>query len=657
MSEAVHQHAALAPTDPGVYLFKDARGRVLYVGKARNLRARLKQYVGGHDERPMVPFLLQAAASIDTMVVRTEKEALILESSLIKQHRPRFNVKLVDDSAFLHLQVRPGGKWPRYRTVRSTEPAPGVRHFGPFASASRARATLEFIGRRFPLRTCSDRELESRGRPCLMHQMGRCLAPCVGLCTPQEYREVVDQSMLFLEGRNRELTDRLQQQMEAAAEALRFEEAARLRDLLRAIEATIERQAVADAGQSNRDAWGLHRVGDRGVFALLPLRMGQPREALLLPFTDQGGADGELLSSVLNAVYTEGGDIPDELLLPFAPPDLAALEELISERRGRAVSLLVPQRGDKLSLVDLARTNAEASFKRQMDAADRQQAALAELAAVCRLPAPPRRIECFDNSNIQGTDPVAAMAVFIDGQPSRAHYRRYRVKTVVGADDFATMAEILGRRVRRGLAEGDLPDLLVVDGGKGQLNAALAVLTELGLNGEDGGPRLPVVGIVKPRTERRRGDREATDRVVLPGVKDPVRLPHNSGALRVLQAIRDEVHDTAVRYHRFVRDKRSLTSALERLPGIGAARRSALLQRFGSAEAVALAPEAELAAVPGIGPAVARRVKAALDAAAAPQAGLEAAEGAEGDVEELLADELEADREEAAEAPGAAPAP
>lgn len=629
MSEALHQHAALAPTDPGVYLFKDGRGRVLYVGKARNLRARLKQYVGGHDERPMVPFLLQAAAAIDTMVVRTEKEALILESSLIKQHRPRFNVKLVDDSAFLHLQVRPAGKWPRYRTVRSTEPAPGLRHFGPFASASRARATLEFIGRRFPLRTCSDRELEGRSRPCLMHQMGRCLAPCVGLCTPAEYREVVDQSMLFLEGRNRELIGRLEAQMQAAAEALRFEEAARLRDLLRAIEATIERQAVADTGQSNRDAWGLHRTGARGVFALLPVRMGQPREVLLLPFTDQGGTDGELLSSVLNAVYGEGGDIPDELLLPLAPPDLAALQELISERRGRAVELLVPQRGDKVALVELARTNAEASFKKQLDAADRQQAALVELAKVCGLPAPPRRIECFDNSNIQGTDPVAAMAVFIDGQPSRAHYRRYRVKTVVGADDFATMREILTRRVRRGLDEGDLPDLLVVDGGKGQLNAALAVLADLGLAdltrpGDDGRPRLHVVGIVKPKTERRRGDREATDRVVLPGVKDPVRLPHNSGALRVLQAIRDEVHDTAVRYHRFVRDKRSLTSALERLPGIGAARRTALLQRFGSAEAVALASEDELAAVPGIGPAVARRVKAALDAAAPPQGGPDA---------------------------------
>ena len=636
MSEDLLRQAALAPTDPGVYLFKDARRRVLYVGKARNIRARLRQYLSGQDERAMVPFLLQSAVEIDTMVVRTEKEALILESSLIKQHRPRFNVRLVDDSSFLHLQVRPGGRWPRFRLVRATEPGPGLRHFGPYTSASRARATLEFIQRRFPMRTCSDRELKGRDRPCLMHQMGRCLAPCVNLCTPAEYREVVDQSVLFLEGKNRELQKRLEAQMEAAAEALNFEEAARLRDLLRAIASTIERQAVADVGNKNRDVWGIHREGSRGVFAILPMRQGQLREALTLPFSDQFGADEELLSSALNAVYCDGGDIPDELLLPLSLPDEGPLAELLSERRGAAVSLKVPQRGDKVASVELARSNAQAAWRKQADAEARQSAALEELARVCRLPRPPRRIECFDNSNIEGTDAVAAMAVFIDGQPSRAHYRRYRVKTVVGADDYATMREILGRRLRRGLDEGDLPDLLVVDGGKGQLNAALAVFDAMGLRSPDGVLAIPLIGIVKPRTERARGDREATDRVVLPGVKDPVRLPHNSGALRVLQAIRDEVHDTAVRYHRFVRDKRSLSSALDRLPGIGEARRKALLMQFGSADAVALATEAELCKVPGVGPSVARRILDALSAAAAPPS---EGDGDDGVIEDIVGDE------------------
>ena len=647
MSEELSRQAASAPTEPGVYLFKDARRRVLYVGKARNIRARLRQYLSGQDERAMVPFLLQSAAEIDTMVVRTEKEALILESSLIKQHRPRFNVRLVDDSAFLHLQVRPGGRWPRFRMVRATEPGPGLRHFGPYTSASRARATLEFLQRRFPMRTCSDRELKGRTRPCLMHQMGRCLAPCVGLCTPEAYREVVDQSVLFLEGRNRELQRRLEAQMHAAAEDLRFEEAARLRDLLAAIESTIERQAVADVGNKNRDVWGIHREGSRGVFSILPMRQGQLREALVLPFSDQFGADEELLSSALNAVYCEGGDIPEELLLPISLPDEAALAELLGERRGAAVSLKVPQRGDKLSTVELARSNAEVAWRKQAEAESRQTAALEELARVCRLPGPPRRIECFDNSNIEGTDAVAAMAVLIDGQPSRAHYRRYRVKTVVGADDYATMREILGRRLRRGLEEGDLPDLLVVDGGKGQLNAALAVFEAIGLRAADGTLAIPLIGIVKPRTERARGDREATDRVVLPGLKDPIRLPHNSGALRLLQLVRDEVHDAAVRYHRFVRDKRTLTSALERLPGVGEARRRALLLRFGSVEAVSLATEAELCSVPGLGPAVARRILDALAAAAAP--------AGDADSDEDVAEEVGDDEALGGTDPGARP--
>lgn len=609
------------PRAPGVYLFKNARGQVLYVGKATDLRARVRQYINGHDERLMVRYLVQQAADVDVVVVESDREALVLENTLIKKHRPRYNVKLVDDSSFLHLQLNLGAKWPRYRLVRRVDRSRSrkVRHFGPFPSASRGRTTLEFMQRRFPLRTCSDRELRSRSRPCLLHQMGRCIAPCVDLCTPQEYAEVVDQSVLFLEGRDTELLKRLHHSMNAAAEALDFERAASIRDTIRAIETTLERKTVSDTSLGHRDAWGLHRGDDGGAVALLPVRQGMMQEAAVLPFTKYPGTDGELLSGVLNTWYADAVEVPAEILVAVPLPDADALAALLTDKRGSAVRIRVPKRGDKARLVSLAVDNAVSAHTRRVEAAARRADALSELQTVARLPRRPRRMECFDNSNIQGTDPVASMAVFIDGEPARAHYRRYRIKTVQGADDFASMAEVLGRRLKRGLEEGNLPDLLVVDGGKGQLNAALAIMRELGVSdqrrgwnlGEDA-PVVPVIGIVKPRTEHRRGNREATDRLVLPGVKNTIRLPHNSGALRVVQHLRDETHATAVRYHRKVRRRRTLSSGLDGLPGVGATRRKALLSHFGSAAAVRQASVEQLMAVKGFGRALAERVHAAL---------------------------------------------
>jgi len=615
----LEQRAAQLPRSPGVYLFKDARGRVLYVGKARDLRARVRQYITGQDERLMVRFLVQAAADVEAVVVETEREALVLENTLIKKHRPRYNVKLVDDSSFLHLEIDLAARWPRYRLVRRVEKKKGrVRHFGPFTSASRGRATLEFMQRRFPLRTCSDRELRSRSRPCLMHQMGRCIAPCVDLCTRPDYTEVVEQSLLFLEGRDTELLGRLRQSMQAASEGLEFERAAALRDTIKAIESTLERKAVADNKLGNRDVWGLFRAERGGAVALLPVRQGMMQEAAVLPFTDHPGSDGELLSTLLNTWYADALDVPPEVLVSTPLDDGDVLASLLGERRGTAVRIRVPQRGEKVRLVAMAVDNAKSAWERRSDAAARRSRGLEELQRAARLPRLPRRMECFDNSNIQGTDPVASMAVFVDGEPARALYRRYRIKTVEGSDDFASMAEVLGRRLRRGLEEGDLPDLLVVDGGKGQLSAARAVMAELGVRDQASGPHagdgplVPVIGIVKPRTERRRGDREATDRLVLPGVKNAIRLPHNSAALRLVQHLRDETHASAVRYHRKVRRRRTLSSGLDGLPGVGPTRRKALLLHFGSAAAVRSASEAELAAVPGFGPTLAARVHAAL---------------------------------------------
>lgn len=604
----LHARAESLPQEPGVYLFKDARGRVLYVGKAKNLRARVKQYVLGHDERVMVPFLVRAAHDVEITVVRTEKEALLLENSLIKKHRPRYNTQLVDDTNFLHLRLDPSEPWPRYRLTRGVNDG-RARYFGPYTSAQRARATLEFLGRRFPLRTCSDEELARRKRPCLLYEMHRCLAPCVNLCTREQYEGVIQQSVLFLEGKNQELLDRLRREMFSAAEAEHFEEAARLRDLVRAIEATVERQQVVDTKQIDRDVWGLYREGERGAVALLPVREGALQEAITLPFQGVLEEDGDLLSSVLNHWYQESTPLPPEVLVPVEIPDAAALVEVLTERRGLprgALQLRTPQRGDKKSLVELALSNAKYAFSQRQAETDRAALALAELQKVCHLPRPPRRIECFDNSNIQGTDPVASMVVFTDGKPDRAAWRRYKVKTVEGADDFATMREILGRRFRRALREGVFPDLLVVDGGKGQLSSALAVMEELGVTG------VPVIGFAKPMTERRRGDEQTPDKIVLPGVKNPIVLRHNSPALLLLQALRDETHKAAVSFHRKVRTRRNLKSRLESLPGVGPAKSRALLAHFGSAAALGRATPEQIALVPGFSLALATRVAAAL---------------------------------------------
>jgi excinuclease ABC subunit C len=594
--------AAELPMSAGVYLFKDRRGKVIYVGKAINLRARVRQYLSGADERQMVPFLVRHAADVEVVLTHTEKEALLLENTLIKQHRPRFNTKLRDDSNFLHLRIDPKQTWPRYDLVRRIADD-GARYFGPYHSASKARATLAFLQRAFPLRTCTDAVLRSRKRPCLLHQMGRCVAPCVGLVEKTEYEDIIGGSLDLLEGRRESAIRHLRGRMESAADATHFEKAARLRDLMWSVQASVERQGVISTDLADRDVWGLFVEGRTGALAIVPVREGmmlEPRSAVI----PVGADDPGLLSTLLNTTYTGETPIPSEILVRTLPDDAEVLEDVLSERRGSRVRLLAPQRGDKVRLVELAADNARARYLRETDEGERHKRAMDALAEVLELPEPPHRIECFDNSNLQGTNPVAAMSVFLDGKPARAEYRRYKVKSVVGSDDYATMREILGRRFRRALAEGTRPDLLVVDGGKGQLGVALAVLEDLGVFDQ------AVCGIAKPRTEHRRGDRTATDKIVLPHRKDPLRLPEGHPALRILQHIRDEVHRHAVRYHRQVRDRATLGSLLEEIPGVGPSRRNALLSAFGSANGVADAPEEALAAVKGIGPELARVIHA-----------------------------------------------
>jgi len=612
VNERLVNRVADLPELPGVYLFKDASGRVIYVGKATRLRSRVRQYLGGHDERPMVPFLVHEAADVDTIVVHTEKEALILENTLIKKHRPRYNARLVDDKNFLHLRIDATQNWPRFTLVRHIRDD-GARYFGPYHSASYARKTIETLQRAFPLRTCSDRVLQSRRRPCLLHQMHRCLAPCVGLTDAPTYARAREEAVLFLSGHTTDVLDRLTARMTTEAEAERFEEAARLRDRVRAIEATIERQRMVDARLGDRDVWGLHREGDDGVAAVLPVRGGFVQEPVRLHFTNVPDDDGEVLSAILNRHYDPQSDaaadlLPLEVVVPVPPPDLAALEDLLSERRGRKVHIHVPARGDKRTLVDLAAKNAREAFESASDEGTRTGAALESLARIARLPAPPHRMECFDNSNLQGTDPVASMVVFIDGRPDRREYRRYRVKTVVGPDDYASMREILERRMRRAAQDGAFPDLLVVDGGKGQVAVAEAVLQDLGF------PGVPLLGLAKPRTDRAKGKADAVDRIILPSARDPIVLRASDPALRLLQHLRDESHRHAVTYHRKVRSRRNLETALHELPGVGPSRARALLRHFGSVQALAEASVDDLAAVPGLGPVLAARIHDAVRA-------------------------------------------
>jgi excinuclease ABC subunit C len=593
------------PTSPGCYLFKDARGKVIYVGKAKNLRARVRQYVNLSDERTMVPFLVDAAADVDVVVTFTEKEALLLENGLIKKHRPRYNVKLRDDANFLHLRIHPKHRWPRYTLVRSIK-NDGAKYFGPYASASRARQTQAFLHRAFPLRTCTDAVLRSRSRPCLLHQMGRCVAPCVdGHTTREEYQDLIDGSMELLSGKRHLAMQRLKARMARFADEEQFEKAAKVRDLIFSIESSVERQKVIDTKLTDRDVWGVHREGSQGAIAIVPMRDGamqEPRSSLVT-FV---GTLGEVLSTLLVQAYPEGALLPGEVLLPELPEDHEALAELLTERRGAKVKLLAPQRGRKVQQVALAEENARVRFLRETDEAQRHTQAMADLAKALELTEPPRRMECFDNSHLQGTNPVAAMAVFLDGRPARREYRRYKIKQAQGNDDYAMMREVLTRRFTRGMAEGTLPDLLVIDGGKGQLGIAMAVLQDLGLHDQ------AVCGLAKPRTERKKGDRKSSDKIVLPHRKEPLKLGGGHPALRILQHLRDETHNHVVRYQRQVRQRENLTSVLDEIPGVGPGRRKALLKQLGSVDAVAEAGLAQLGSVRGIGPELAQTIFDAL---------------------------------------------
>ncbi len=600
------------PNQPGVYLMKDRSGRIIYVGKAVNLRNRVRSYFTRADSRAFVQLLDRVLHDIETVVVRTEKEALLLENELIKKHRPRFNVQLRDDKQYLCLRLDITHRFPRLETVRRPK-RDHARYFGPYSSASSIRETLRVVNKFFQLRTCTDHVLESRKRPCLLHQIGRCPAPCVFPVAPDDYRRNVDAVTLFLEGRSGPLLDQLRERMKNSAKKLEFEEAARLRDQIIALERSLERQTVATTGAIDQDVFGVYRQADKICIYILYVRGGRISGGRPLHFTSEF-PDDELIESLVNQYYADENFVPREVLVPTTPNEPEALAELLSEQKGEKVRVFVPQRGDKVELLALAARNAERSFSERTRTREEIEQTLVRLKERLHLSKLPRRMECFDISHSQGTSIVASQVASFDTEPDTANYRRYKLKTVTQNDDFASMHEILTRRFRRGLVDGDLPDLVVIDGGKGQLAAAFAAMRDLGVEGVDmvALAKSRDLDVVLPDEEVKR----SPERVFLVDRKDPIVLPQTSPELFALTRLRDEAHRFAITFQRKLSRKRGLQSQLDSVPGVGETRRRALLTHFGSLKRVKEASVADMAAVESIGPSVAERIHAFLHAPA-----------------------------------------
>lgn len=673
MDAALRQKIDGLPAEPGCYLMRDRRGEVVYVGKASSLRARVRSYFAkaGSDDRAFVPLLDGLLGDVEVVVTRNEKEAVLLESSLIKKHLPRFNVLLRDDKDFIVLRIDGAHPYPRIEVRRARErEKDGARYLGPYSSASSIRETLRVVNRHFRLRTCTDRVFGSRRRPCILFQIHRCPAPCVHEVPAEEYRRSLDDAVAFLEGRETELVERLRRRMAEASAQLRFEDAAYLRDQLAAVERSLEKQRVHMGDLGDRDVIGLHREGSDLAIQVLSMREGRLLDSQAHFFRHQEFPDAEVLASFLSRFY-ERVQPPGEILLPLEPDGAEPLAEILSERRGGRVALLTPLRGAKADLLEVAARNARESFRGWHERDARREAAIAALQRTLRLARPPRWMECYDISTFQGAMAVGSGVSFRDGEPDRANYRRYRIKGVAGQDDFAMLHEVITRRLKRAVAEEAFPDLLVIDGGKGQLNAARAAAEDLGIAtrppGIPGAPFVEMVGLAKSRhldaqalgTTRvigrrgrggTRGGRAAAladaaeaadrgyvpeaarspERVFLPDRKDPIVLRPHSAELFLMTRLRDEAHRFAVEFHRKLRRERSFESVLERIPGIGAGRKKALLRHFGSVRAVREASVEALAAVEGFGPVQARKVFAFLHPSGGEPAGEPAGEAGNG---------------------------
>ena len=681
LAEQLKQKLDTLPTQPGCYLMKDKAGDVVYVGKAVNLRSRVGQYFQERsgDTRAFIPFLEDLLSDVEVMITPSEKDAVLLENELIKKFRPRFNVKLRDDKNFISLRLSNTHPYPRLEVVRRIR-KDGARYFGPFASASSIRETLSIVNRHFQLRTCTDSVMSNRRRPCLQYQIKRCPAPCVYSVPQEEYRRSVDEVALFLEGKADELTGQLTGRMKDASGKLEFERAAQLRDQLHAIERSLEKQRTVLGDLLDQDVLGFYREGPALEIHLLFFRNGRLTGGRSFGFGKQEFPSEELLSSFLDQYYESGAFIPKELLLPVHLADAEMREVWLSEKKGERVRVHVPERGEKVRLVEMAMENARQSYEEKARSQKSQLEALTRLQSRLRLPRLPRRIECFDISTFQGQLTVGSQVVFSDGEPDKSGYRLFKVRGEAAGDDFASMFQVLTRRLKRGIEEQNLPDLLVVDGGKGQLNVARAALKEAALTLQD----VPLAGLAKsrvledeerfaarqgfrvvdawatragpePEVPQIAGDAEtgaavpqapprrgrsrqkgrfvksdierSPERVFLPGQKNPVVLRQNTSELHLLARLRDEAHRFAITFHRKLRRERNFRSMLEEIPGIGDKRKRGLLSHFGSLKRIRAASAEEIAEVEGFNLQLAERVQRFLTAQSAEAEAHEAAEG------------------------------
>jgi len=602
------------PDSPGVYIMHDKRGHVIYIGKALSLKSRVRSYFQKGAKGEKTEMMVRQIADLETIVTHTELEALILEANLIKKHHPRYNIILRDDKNYPYLRFDIKAEYPRLDVVRGLKKDKAL-YYGPYVPAGGMWELLSLIRRTFPLATCK-KELnrDKPERPCVQHQIGRCMAPCSAEADKSAYQDMVSQVRLFIEGKNRDLIDLLKQRMTEASEKMEYERAAELRDRIAKIEGAFEKQKIISPGFENQDVLGLASEGGHLDIQALFVRNGMLIGRKDFYISDAHGmTDEEAFTDFLHQFYAKEMLVPSEVLLPFDVQDRPVFEAWLTEKSGSKVEVLVPQRGRKRELVQMASDNASQSLKEHLLSRKSKERILLRLQEELGLRNLPRRIEAFDISNIQGTESVASMVSFLNNLPDKRNYKRYKIRTVTGPDDFASMAEVIRRRYTRAKEEGILPDLILIDGGKGQLNAALEVLWELGIIMPSPTPSPPspplegegiriepdVIGLAKARSGEEGSIREF-ERVFLPGVEEPIILEPTSSVTHLVARVRDEAHRFAITYHRKLREKRAIKSELDDIPGIGEARKKALLRHFGSVEKVKQASMADMAAVQGM---------------------------------------------------------
>jgi excinuclease ABC subunit C len=586
-------HLRSYPNTCGVYLMKDKHHAVLYVGKANNLKGRLKQYFDVTDSRMMIPFLMSQVENIDIILTSSEKEALLLENTLIKKHQPKYNALLKDDKTFVSLMINKDHPWPMLKLVRyKGPPKKEGLYFGPYTSSIAAKETLDLLSKIFPLRQCSDRELASRTRPCILHAMKRCLAPCVEKCTKKDYALFVDKTIQFLKGDNQIILKELKQEMELASQHLEFEKAAALLHTIKQIEhITHHSKSEVQPNTPDCDALGLYREGHRSLIALLSFRMGRLVSSDHFYFEAALEDSSTLLESFILQHYMHAADVPRDILLPLPLASKDTLSCVLQEQAHQFCSFKYPQHGIKKKLIELAERNAQALFYQEERGESNKETLLTELQEKLSLSRYPARIECFDTSHLAGTSPVASLVTFTHGVKDSARYRTYKIHGEQ-TDDYNALKEVLLRRYRKGKLEGDLPDLIIVDGGKGQLGVAQSILKELGVASCD------LIALAKEDSRHDKG--LSQEQVFLLSHKDPLLLPTHSSLLFFLQQIRDEAHRRAITLHQKTRKKLILSSELDALPGIGPVKKNKLLKHFGSVKKLKAASDSQLDKTPGL---------------------------------------------------------